>query len=301
MKLCTSLAILGEFTKRILQRPNKIHIYRGKKMEYKIKDISINYEVIGEGKPILMIHGFYPDHRLMMGCMEPVFGDEKGYKRIYIDLPGMGKSESAEWIKDSDTMLEIVIQFIEEIIPDENFLIAGQSYGGYLTRGVIYKMPGRVDGVLLICPVIIADYKKRTVPEHIVLVPDSKLLSKLTAEEAEDFNSSMVVQSERIYERNQNEIMAGVQIANSSFLQNFQQNGYAFSFDVDQLPKKFEKPALFLLGKQDSCVGYKDAWNVLENYTRASFVVLDRAGHSLHIEQEELFHCMVREWLVRVK
>lgn len=162
-------------------------------MECKIKDISINYEIIGNGKPIIMLHGYSVDHRLMRGCMEPIFNDKSDYKRIYIDLPGMGKSESAEWISNSDTMLDIIIEFIKRIIPNENFLLAGESYGGYLSRGIIYKMANMVDGVVLICPVIIADNKKRNVPNHVVLVKDNKLLSKLTSEDAEAFNSMTVV------------------------------------------------------------------------------------------------------------
>ena len=35
-------------------------------MECKIKNISINYEVIGSGKPIIMLHGSPVDHRLIM-------------------------------------------------------------------------------------------------------------------------------------------------------------------------------------------------------------------------------------------
>jgi pimeloyl-ACP methyl ester carboxylesterase len=269
-------------------------------MECKIKDLSINYEIIGEGKPIVMIHGYYPDHRLMMGCMEPIFRVDGGYRRIYIDLPGMGKSESAEWINNSDIMLDIVIEFIEKVIPDEKFLLVGESYGGYLTRGIVYKMQDRIDGVALICPLIIPEYSKRNVPEHIVLVKDDILLAKLNSEEAEDFNSSVVVQSEEIYERYQNEIMSGVNIANSGFLQSLMKNGYGFSFDVDKINKKFDKPTLMLLGKQDNCVGYKDAWNVLENFPRATFTILDGAGHNLQIEQEELFNSLIHEWLVRV-
>ena len=73
-----------------------------------------------------------------------------------------------------------------------------------------------------------------------------------------------------------------------------------FSFDVDKLNNKFDKPTLILLGRQDNCVGYKDAWNILENFPRATFAVLDRAGHSLQIEQEELFNSLINEWLVRV-
>lgn len=269
-------------------------------MECKIKNISINYEIIGNGKPIIMLHGYYVDHRLMIGCMEPLFNDKDGYKRIYLDLPGMGRSTSANWIKNSDDMLDIVIGFIEKIIPNENFLLVGESYGGYLSRGVVLKMPERIDGVLLICPAIIADYNKRNVPDHMVLVKDDNLLSKLTAEQAEDFNSVSVMQSEKIYERYKNEILSGVNIANATFLQRLQQNGYAFSFDVDKINNTFDRPTLILLGKQDNCAGYKDSWNILENFSRATFAILDMAGHNLQIEQVDLFNSLVNEWIIRV-
>lgn len=269
-------------------------------MECKVKNISINYEIIGDGKPIIMLHGYSVDHRLMLGCMETLFSEKDNYKRIYIDLPGMGKSESAEWINNAETMLDIIIDFIGKIIPKENFLIVGESYGGYLSRGVIYKMTHRVDGIALICPVTIADNKKRNVPQHIVLSKDNKLFSKLTSEEAEDFNSMAVVQSEAIYERYKNEIMSGVKIADNRFLEGFKETGYGFSFDVDKLNEKFDKPALMLLGRQDSCVGYKDAWSILENFSRATFAVLDRAGHNLQIEQDDLFNSLMSEWLERV-
>lgn len=39
----------------------------------KVKNANIYYEEMGEGRPIIMIHGFTPDHRLMSGCMEPIF------------------------------------------------------------------------------------------------------------------------------------------------------------------------------------------------------------------------------------
>jgi len=42
-------------------------------------------------------------------------------------------------------------------------------------------------------------------------------------------------------------------------------------------------------------------WDILENYPRATFVVLDRAGHMLYIEQENLFNALVNEWLDRVE
>lgn len=269
-------------------------------MKCKIKDLEINYEVYGKGKPIIMIHGYYPDHRLMTGCFEPILKDRNEYKRIYIDLPGMGKTRSKEWIKNSDVMLDIVMDFIRSVIGNENFLLVGESYGGYLARGIIYKMADKIDGLMLLCPCIIPLFDKRIVPHHVILEKDNSLLKKISTAETEDFNSMAVVQSEKTWMRYRDEILSGVNIADDKFLSNFQRNGYAFSFDVDKLEKKYEKPTLMLLGRQDASVGYKDAWSILDNYPRATFSVLDKAGHNLQIEQEELFSSLVNEWLERV-
>lgn len=270
-------------------------------MRCRIGDISIHYEVMGEGKPIVLLHGYYPDYRLMSGCMEPVFQQRKGYKRVYIDLPGMGQSQSADWIISSDDMLDVVFQAIETILPGENFLLAGESYGGYLSRGVLRKAAHRVDGLLLICPAIVTDSGKRNLPEHTVLASDASLLARLTKEEAEGFCANDTVQTEEVYLRYRNEIECGVKLANDAFLKRLRQTGYGFSFDVDGPNGRYEKPTLFLAGRQDSVVGYRDAWAILENYPRATFAVLDRAAHNLQIEQSGLFSALVLEWLDRVE
>jgi pimeloyl-ACP methyl ester carboxylesterase len=54
-------------------------------------------------------------------------------------------------------------------------------------------------------------------------------------------------------------------------------------------------------GRQDSTVGYAAAWDLLEHYPRATFAVLDRAGHALPHEQPELLRALVTEWLARVE
>jgi pimeloyl-ACP methyl ester carboxylesterase len=123
-------------------------------MEYTVRDVPIYYEIHGSGRPIVMIHGWSPDHRLMKGCMEPIFQSmEIPWQRIYFDLPGMGKTPGRPWITGSDEMLKVVLEFIEGIIPNQHFVVAGESYGGYLARGVIKERTALVDGLLLICPV----------------------------------------------------------------------------------------------------------------------------------------------------
>jgi pimeloyl-ACP methyl ester carboxylesterase len=152
-------------------------------MECQLKDISVHYEIHGEGYPLISLHGFSPDRRWMSGCLEPIFEHRSGWQRIYPDLPGMGKTPGKEWITNSDQMLDIVLDFIDQVIPSERFVLAGDSYGGYLARGIIYRRPAVVDGLLLICPMIIADHAKRSVPPHVTLVKDPALLSSLKSRE----------------------------------------------------------------------------------------------------------------------
>jgi pimeloyl-ACP methyl ester carboxylesterase len=78
-------------------------------------------------------------------------------------------------------------------------------------------------------------------------------------------------------------------------------NNWEFSFDVEELPERFERPSLILTGRQDSGVGYCNAWEILDNYPRATFAVLDRAGHPLPWEQKHLFGVLISEWLDRVE
>jgi len=269
-------------------------------MKCKLENITIYYEIIGEGYPVLMLHGWTIDHRLMKGCMEPIFETRPNYKRIYFDLPGMGKTKGEDWIEGTDDFLKIIIEFVEKIIPNEHFIIAGGSYGGYLARGLIKKKQKLIDGVLFLVPAILPDEKQRDLPEPVVLVKDENIVSKLSPLEREGWEAVATVINQKVWERGKEEAMSGVTIADMPFLEKVREN-YGFSFDVDLLNDKFSKPALFLLGRQDSIVGYRDAWKIIENYPRATFAILDTAGHLLQIEQEELFNSLTNDWLNRVE
>ncbi|MCD1294630.1 2-hydroxy-6-oxo-6-phenylhexa-2,4-dienoate hydrolase [Methanocella sp. CWC-04] len=265
-----------------------------------IEGIPVHYEIYGDGKPVLMIHGYGVDRHLMKGCMEPIFKNRPGWKRIYFDLPGMGETKSDPRVKNSDIMLDIVLKFIDRIIPGQNFLVAGESYGGYLSRGLVYKSMDRIGGLLLICPLIEPLRIHRDLPQRTVLVRDTELIADMDPLEAKEFCAMAVVQSPGIFEKFKRDVMPGIISADEDFLAFFQKQGYGFSFDVDRISRPFEKPALILMGRQDSAVGYRNGWKIIENYPRGTFAVLDRAGHNLQIEQQRLFEELVNEWLDRV-
>lgn len=237
----------------------------------------------------------------MLGCMEPLFQKRKGYQRIYLDLPGMGRSPASDRISSTDDMLDVVISFIKNSIPNQNFLLAGESYGGYLARGIVLKLGRFINGLLLICPVVVADSKQRNRPSDSVVCRDDVFLTTLSPDEAKQYCSMGAVQTERIFRRFQNEIMSGLEMVNPDFIKKLRKK-YSFSSDIDKTAsEKYNKPVLLLAGRQDSCVGYHDLWKIIENYPRATFAVLDMAGHNLQIEQPGLFNCLVSDWITRTE
>jgi pimeloyl-ACP methyl ester carboxylesterase len=266
-----------------------------------LEKLRVYYETAGAGRPLLMLHGYGVDHHIMKGCMEPVFGKEAGWERIYLDLPGMGRTSSADWLRNSDQLLQVVLDFIQAVLPGREFAVAGESYGGYLARGLVQRLPERIAGLLLICPCIIAERARRDLPKFRVLESDPQLMAGLGEAERAEFAELAVVQSEVTLERFRAEVVPGIRAADEAFLTRLQRDGFPFSCDVDRLAQPFDKPALILAGRQDPWVGYRDAWRILENFPRASFAVLDKAGHNLQIEQAEIFELMVREWLARMR
>lgn len=61
-------------------------------MFYQYSNANLYYEIIDEGKPVIILHGLGGNGTFMKECMEPIFEIQKKYQRIYIDMPGMGKS-----------------------------------------------------------------------------------------------------------------------------------------------------------------------------------------------------------------
>lgn len=269
-------------------------------MDCKLDHITIHYQTVGEGRPILMLHGAPLDHRALLGCMEPIFKKRNGWLRIYPDLPGMGRSKGVNGITSEDQMLKVTLKFIDRVMSKQSFTLVGHSYGGYLARGILYHRRQAVNGLLLLVPWITYDSKQRSVPEKETLFEDPALLAQLDPNEAEGFAFAAVVQNQKNWERYRSEFLPGLLAHDPQFLAQFSENS-AFSFDVDALSEPFARPTLILAGKQDHISGYREQWGILENYPRATFVVLDRAGHRLQIEQEELFNALVGEWLDRVE
>lgn len=268
-------------------------------MECRLPRITVHYESFGTGRPIVVLPGWPDDWSVPADYLEPVFGANPGWRRIYLDLPGRGRTRGEPWISTNDQVLDIVLELIETVIPGERFVIAGHSAGGYLARAVLHRRISMVDGLLQVVPVI--DPDDEDVPEPTTLVADQALVERIEVEFGREWaarlGASMVVQSAAVYERVK-PLLPRMGDHDADFLAGLTER---LSFDVDRLPTPFVRPALFVLGRQDSVVGYRAALNLGDTYPRATMSVLDRAGHGLPWEQDELFRALVGEWLRRVE
>lgn len=267
----------------------------------KLDRIAVNYEVFGKGIPIIFLPGYGLDNISTISTYEPILKDSKKWMRIYPDLPGTGETEAADWIKSADNFLMIFDDFIRKIIPNQDFLAVGESYGGYLAQGLLKNNFSYIKGICLLFSVVEPNHSLRRVEPFIVFEQDEKFLAKLDPKERKDFSEWVVIQNENTWKSYKKSIIGSQKHTNDSFLTNIQQNAYGFSFDLSKDIPKFTFPTLILTGRQDNSVGFKDAWNLIDRFPRASFAALDKAGHCLEIEQNNIFRVLFLEWLDRVQ
>lgn len=228
----------------------------------------------------------------MLDPFEQVFEDRHHWRRLYLDLPGMGATPAPEWCGSTDDVFRVVRTAVEALVP-RPYVAIGESYGGYLARGLAAAAPDQVEGLGLLCPMIVAERSARDLPPSVTLVRDDDLRHMAGSE----FDDVAVVQTAETWRRTQAEVLPGLAAADPLATARIRAD-WTGTFPLE--PHVFDRPTIFLTGRQDSDTGYRDAWRLLESYPRATFAVLDRAGHNLQIEQQALFTALTSEWLDRV-
>ena len=190
---------------------------------------------------------------------------------------------------------------IDQMIPDERFVIAGHSAGAYLARAVLARRAGLLDGMLQVVPVIDPDETDDMHPDAVTIDANRALVDRMEAElgheKAGRFARAWWFRppTSTIHSRPS---CPGIERHDRAFLERLNQS---VSFRVDPPPTPFLRPVLFVLGRQDLVVGYRTAVDLMEHYPRATVAVLDRAGHILPWEQPAVFKALIGDWLDRVE
>lgn len=111
-----------------------------------IDGLDINYISEGEGKNLIVLHGWGCNIDTVMPIVNIL---KEKYKVYAIDLPGFGKSQEPEVVMSSFDYVEIVRGFMNELgIKKATFV--GHSLGGKLSIIMGSKYPSQVDKLVLI-------------------------------------------------------------------------------------------------------------------------------------------------------
>src|SRR5215212_5951938 len=254
-------------------------------MRSAVGEVSVHYVTHGEGRPVLVLHGGGVDHREAAACFEPAFSGHDGYRRIYPDLPGMGRTPAPASLRSADDVVDVLLDFADEVAGPEAILVVGHSAGAYYAQGIAARRRHRVSGLALVCPLLAG---VREVPEHHPVVAADDLGD-------EEFRDYFVMQTPAMLDRYERYVAPAIPLADQAAMDRI---GERWELEVTDGPP-FPGPTLVVAGRQDSTVGYAAGADLLDQYPRATLAVLDGAGHALPHEQPGLLAALIDDWLNR--
>jgi pimeloyl-ACP methyl ester carboxylesterase len=114
---------------------------------------SASYLDIGDGTPVLMLHGFMGNKTCWLPLIEQLQPD---CRCISLDLLGFGESGKPQMRYDVATEVAFVRQVVLALQLD-SFYILGHSFGGWVASAYALQYPSTVKGLLLAAPAGIRD------------------------------------------------------------------------------------------------------------------------------------------------
>jgi pimeloyl-ACP methyl ester carboxylesterase len=107
----------------------------------------VNYVDLGEGEPILFVHG-------LAGCwrnwLENIPHFARDHRVIALDLPGFGDSPMPSWEITMAAYGQLIHDFCEKLELDRLAAIIGNSMGGFVSTEAVIEEPSRFDRLVLV-------------------------------------------------------------------------------------------------------------------------------------------------------
>jgi pimeloyl-ACP methyl ester carboxylesterase len=253
---------------------------------------------IGSGTPLVLLHGFGLDHRSLLP-LEPAFERARGWRRIYLDLPGATQSPAAG-VSSAQDVADATAEEIRRRLGDQPFAVLGNSFGGMIARHVAHELRPQVLGLATVAGVFVAPHNQRTVPPRTVLTTDP-LIEPILDAAIDQYREDAVVESPDDAQAFLRFIRPGLDGFDPAAFDRIAAHYTLDHEPEDAHPEPFDQPSLHVTARQDHVVGYSDAWARLEHYPRASFATLDAAGHNILFEQAGLCSALMADWLRRIR
>jgi 3-oxoadipate enol-lactonase len=110
------------------------------------RQLTISYEDLGRGPPLVLLHAFLLDRR-MWEAQSPELSRE--FRVIALDLPGFGDSGEMAAGMSVDGAADVVAEFLDAIGVRGTVALGGLSMGGYVALAFARRHAHRLNALIL--------------------------------------------------------------------------------------------------------------------------------------------------------
>jgi len=260
----------------------------------KVNDIKINYQVKGEGEPIVLIHG---GSASILHWLYQVPELSKHYKVIVYDVRGHGKTDKPKQAYSIEIFSEDLNELLNKLEVDKAHII-GHSLGGMIAQKFAVGFPNRILSLALAATLCTISRRFETLLNNWILIAEELGIEAIF--------SQFVLWStnDAIYARNTDFI----EILKAQYLKDNDQV-HAFvsvlkavkKFDMINQLQKIKKPTLVLVGRFDILTPPEYSKVIHNKIVNSDFLLLEDAAHTLNfIEDGKPFNKAVLEFLSQV-
>lgn len=249
----------------------KSFLFQDKKIQYKVYLPS--GQAAGEGKPVILLHGFGEDSKVW----EPQISFLKEhFKLIVPDIPGSGQSEFVP-----NANIEIYAEIIKELcdrefrFPHEGVLI-GHSMGGYITLAFVEKYPQYLSAFGLFHSSAFADTaeKKETRRKAIDFIKGKGAYTFLKTSTPNLFTQQY---KDAHAEKVEALIEAGKNFTAEALIQYYE--AMIARPDRTNVLKSFPKPVLFIIGEHDQAIPFEASMKQCHLPSQSHVHILRKSAH----------------------
>lgn len=252
-------------------------------MKILIKDIEINYEQMGTGPDVLLLHGWGSSNDVYKAIMELMQGS---YRLTAPDFPGCGKSGTLPNVWTVDDYAEFVLEFIEKA-GLQNPILVGHSHGGR----TVLKLAG--DGKLTPPKIILLDaaglIPKKSVKRKIRDAGFSIVKKTLKLPFINKFSGELLEKARSRYGS------ADYRNAATGELRSTLVN--LVNTDLRDILPNIKCPTLLIWGENDTATPLADAKIMEKLIPDAGLCVIKFAGHFAFLEQPRQAHAIIKSFL----